>query len=234
MAPKQADNNLSWKDYCADIQATGKNFSALLGILATYTSAMKSLASQGTWDGAPLKDLTNNLATLAGAKTPAGGVLSALAAPAQQLGAAIVAKYTEGKTNEFAAKANEPVKAILDGLSKYIEAVKTDVVEPVRGERVEVVKLLETKTNVWAAPLDPLRITGFISYATSVDDDLDSVSASFDGYKMLISKLKTGHAALATKPASDPTAKDIVAVVTEILTALSQIETAVNTKSSAK
>jgi hypothetical protein len=129
---KGADGALSWKDYCGDVQATGKNFAALLTLLTTYSNAMKSLASSGTWDGTSLKTLTNNLSNLAGAKTSVGQVLSRLASPAQQLGSAIAAKYADIKIPEFARAADGSVQAVLDGLNLYVEAIEKDVVEPAR------------------------------------------------------------------------------------------------------
>lgn len=231
-AKKEADGTLSWKEYCADIRDTGRNFSALVSILTAYTNAIKSLAEQGTWDGTALKDLTKNLSTLSGATTPAGQVLSGLAPAAQQLGKGVVAKYAGNKTHEFAAIAEPHIQAILSGLRAYLDAVEKDVVEPATKERIEAVNLLETKGNVWTEPLDSGRAIEFVDYAKSVDDDVASVQSTFASYKTLITKLKAGHTVLANKAPEEPSAKDIVAAMTDILTALAEVETKLSANTS--
>jgi hypothetical protein len=230
--PGGADGTLSWKDYCGDIQATGKNLAALLSLLTTYSTAMKSLASSGAWDGTPVKNVTSSLSNLVGAKTSIGQVLAGLGSPAQQLSVAITAYYADQEIRKFARAADKPIQDLLDGLNRYVIAIETDVVEPARQERVEAIELLETKGNVWTGPLDASRAIGFINYAKSVDDDVLDITSTFASFKTLVAKLKAGHSALAKDQPEKISTSDIVAAVTDIFSALTQVGTAISAKSS--
>jgi hypothetical protein len=231
-ADKQADGKLSWKDYCNDIQGSGSNYSALLTVLTSYANALKALAATGTWDGAALNTILTKSATLAGAKTPAGTALSSAGGVAQQLGTLVEGKYVADKAHGFASSANDSFQAILDALNKFVVAVKSDVVDPSKAERVEVVKALEAKAGVWTTPLDSGRILAFTTYAQSVDDDLTAVDAQIAGYSTLIAKIKAAHQNLVSKPQDDSSAKDVIASATDILNALAQVETAIAGSSS--
>jgi methyl coenzyme M reductase beta subunit len=120
----------------------------------------------------------------------------------------------------------------LDGLNLYIDKVNKDVVGAATIDRLEVVKLLETKGNVWTESLDAGRVTDFVNYAKSVDDDIDNIASTFESYKTLIAKLKEGHSTLVKTPHDDINANDILTAATNILTALTQVQTAVAGKSS--
>jgi hypothetical protein len=223
LAPKQADGALSWSDYCADVKASGKNFQALLAILVTYANAMKTLAAQGAWDGSSLATLTGNLSTLVGASTPLGDSLSAMGGPAKQLGAVIVASYTESRTQAFAAAADSSVQAILKGLGDYIDAVDRDVVTPEKQKRLEVLKTLEgPKMNTWKQPLDPTAGLAVFRYATEFDADSARLTARFATDKTLITKLAAGHAALAKAQQSEASASTVAAAVADMVAALTQ------------
>jgi hypothetical protein len=219
-ASKQADGTLSWQEYCAEIETTGKNFLSLLTLLGAYSDAMKSLASAGSWDGATIASTITPLSSLVGGNTTAGKDLTNLASPAQKLGSFIVAGYTSGKTLEFAQTADPAVQAVLDGLGAHITAVNRDVVAPTQKERLEALELLEAKGGVWGTPLDAGRAITFGTYAKSVDDDIASIQSSFATYLTLIDKLKKAHTVLATKPASDASTNDIQSAVVSILAAL--------------
>jgi hypothetical protein len=227
----QADGTLSWKDYCADIQATAANFASLLTMLTAYASALKALAATGTWDGSALNTMLAKAGTLAGSKTAAGTTLAASGGVAQQLGSLVVAKYAADKAHDFASAANASFQAILDALSNYVAAVKRDVVDPSKKDRIEAVNALEAKAGVWSSPLDAARILPFATYAQSVDDDLSAIDTQVASYTTLIAKIKAGHTTLVSKPQDESSAKDLVASATDILNALAQVEAAVGSTS---
>jgi hypothetical protein len=231
-ADKQADGTLSWKDYCVDIQQSASNYSALLTVLTSYANALKALAATGTWDGAALNTILAKSGTLAGAKTPAGTALSGAGGFAQQLGSLVEGKYVADKAHDFASSANTSFQAILDALNNFVVAVKRDVVDPSKAERIEAVNALEAKAGVWTTPLDAARIVSFTTYAQSVDDDVTAVDAQIAGYSTLIAKIKSGHQNLVSKPQDDSSAKDVIASATDILNALAQIESAIAGSSS--
>jgi hypothetical protein len=216
-APDQVGNSMSWQDYCAEIEKTGKNYTELLALLTTYANAMKALASQGSWDGASLKDLANNLAGAVGKDKPLGQTLSGASSSAQALGSKIMLKHVQHKTHEFAADADGDVQAILAGLGRYLQKLEVDVFEPGNKERQEAVKLLEAKSNVWSSPTDTGRIAGFVMYAQSVDGDVEAIRAALQDYQVLIGKLKEGHAKLAKQKPDVKGANVVAAAATELL-----------------
>jgi hypothetical protein len=229
--PNEADGTLSWQDYCASIQHTGENYSKLVNLLSAYTKAMKSLANDESWDGSALTDLVKNLSDLSGASTQAGQVLAALAPSAKQVGSFIVASYTEKQAHEFAANADAPVQAILDGLNTYLTKTIKDVVDPAATERAEAIDMVE-KASVWTPPVDGARIISFTQYAQAADQEISDTKAKFADYGALISKLKAGQHVLATARADKPSVKDILTAATNILAALNGVRGALAPKPS--
>lgn len=219
---KEADGTLSWQAYCESIQHTGENYSKLITLLNAYTKAMKSLANDESWDGSAFTDLVKNLSDLSGSSTPAGQVLAALAPSAKQVGSFIVASYTEKKAHEFAASADAPIQAILDGLNTYLTATTHEVLDPAAKERAEAIDMIE-KGGVWTAPTDAARVLSFVQYAQVTDQDISDTKAKFADYGALISKLKAGQHVLATAPADKQSVKDILTAAANILAALNGV-----------
>ena len=140
--------------------------------------------------------------------------------------------HADHEIHEFARVADRSIQDILDGLDRYVVAIETDVVEPARKERVEAVELLETKGNVWTGPLDASRAIVFVNYAKSVDDDVLDIASTFASFKTLVAKLKAGHSALAKDQPEKSSTSDVVAAVADIISALTQVGTAISVKSS--
>lgn len=222
----EADSVLSWDEYCAEIVKTSDHFSTLVALLDAYSKAMKQLATAGGWDGQPFNDLVSGIGTLAGSKTPAGKTLDALAPAAQSLGKLVVAAYAERKAHDFAAEANTPVQAILDGLKKYLVAVEHDLVQPMAKDRREVVALLETKASVWAPTKDASRILSFVEYARATDRANLEAVAAIENAQQLIDDLKDGQTRLANAPANKAGAAEILSAATDILIKLNELKAA--------
>lgn len=220
---KQVDGKLSWQEYCDEIEGTAGGVAALVGLLMAYSSMANALANEEVWDGTASRSVTTSLAVLSGGRSAVVRALTAAAPSAERIGSFVQAGYDDIDVKQLAEASETHVQAILNGLFEYISRIRTDIVQPTKKDRLEVLQLLESKTDIWTAPLDVVRIAGFVSYARSLGD-LQRAESMLDRYAVLIRKMKEAHTVLATKPDHRRTANELTLAVAGIMSALAQVE----------
>lgn len=84
-------------------------------------------------------------------------------------------------------------------LLEYVSRIRIDIAKSTKKDHSEILQLIESRYDLWTAPLDVTRMAGFMLYAR-LPDDLQVAESRLDRYAALIRKMKEAHSVLATKP----------------------------------
>jgi hypothetical protein len=225
----------NWEAYCKGIEATGKLFNVALGALTQYSSALKALAEAGKYDGSDINSMSASAVKIAeslgndkaaAAIKPVGGLVASFAG-------LILGQYTESKLKDYVIKADPLVKPIFNQLDAYLVVLDEEFLTGAEGSERQALLAVEGKTFPAGQPVDaPKMMQFFYPLALSFEDDIRQDRAVFGGYHAVIQRMRGAHQDLfdAGKASDPPDVKKALGTISDLLTQLQALKTALATK----
>jgi hypothetical protein len=234
-AKEGATPTQSWEAYCKEIEATGKLFNVALGALTQYSSALKALAEAGQYDGSDINSMSASAAAIAGSlgDSNAAAKIKPVGALVATFAGLLLGQYTESRLKEYVIKADPLVKPIFDQLDTYLVALDKEFLEGVESSDRQALLAIETKTFPAGQPVEaPKLMQFFYPLALSFEDDIRQNRAVFGGYRAVIQRMRGAHQDLfdAGKASDPPDVKKALGTISDLLTQLQALKTALATK----
>ena len=121
----------SWKDYCGEIEQTGKAFSSAVGALGAYSAALAALAQGGAYEGTDLGKTVDGVNKIVASldKSPSGPstAVGAVGKSLDRFASVILRERVERDIEAFVLLADPEVQNLLVALRAYVAAVHVDV-----------------------------------------------------------------------------------------------------------
>ena len=152
----------SWKEYCGEIEQTGKAFSSAVGALGAYSSALSALASGSAYEGADLGktvDGVNKIVALVG-KSPSGPstAAGAVGKSLDRFAGVVLRERVERDIEGYVRLADPEVQSLIVALRAYVAAARADV-ESLLAAQAQVLVSFEKLTGLGeAATIAPCRV----------------------------------------------------------------------------
>lgn len=226
---------LTWKDYCAEIDATGPLFAAGVTAISTYASALGTLAGSGEYKANDISDLANNASSIAGSlgQKSLSGAMQPVGQILQQFAQFFVAAYTDHKIQGYVTRADPTVQVLLDKLIAYVDALQTSLVSVDDTLRQEIEARAEqglVGEPGAGAKVDAARLLELYAFATTMDRDAWKTRSAITGYRNVLGQMKVAHTKLAKAAATDQLAeaKDAISSVATLLTQLHALQGALS------
>ena len=184
----------TWETHCNQVTTADAVVDKVLGGLSAYANALK-IVSTKDFSGKDVTSLAadaNKLAGQLGAPSKATGIAGALANPLGQLSGVLLATYAKEEVNKVVKEADPSVTNILDGISKYIDALMA--------EESDAEDLMRNTIKAADARLsgDSMELLQFNELASRWVSDLQSKKNAQQTLSGALKKLRTAETALLT------------------------------------
>jgi hypothetical protein len=204
----------TWKDFCAEIEATGPLFTAGLTAMSSYGTALGALAGAGSYQTTDISDLAASAASLAGSlgSTTLSSAMKPVGSILQSLAQFFVSAYTEHEIKGYVTRADPLVQKLLDALIAYVGAAQA-FLQIDDALRVEVENRAEQSLSPEAgAKPDPAKLLELYAFARTMDREADKARATVAGYQSVLTQMKAAHGKLLQAAATDKLAEAQAAV----------------------
>jgi len=187
--------------------------------LRAYAEAIESLADAKDFDGTGLAQVSNGAASLAGALSAPGALVSAAktAGGAMSAFAAfIVDRYRLHEIKAFVREADPHVSRAVESLRAYLVALEDEGTLASRRRDI-VMRAIESRREA-SGEMSPLADFALgCDLARNADDRLTRFRTDLDDYRSLLASVREAHAGLAAAAGSyqgqAPARKSVVALV---------------------
>jgi hypothetical protein len=152
----------SWKQYCGDVEQTGRAFSSAVTALGAYSSALSALAQGSDYDGTDLGKTVEGVDKIVVAVSPsAAGPAKAIGAVGKALdrfAGVVLRERVERDIEGYVGRADPEVQSLIVALRAYVAAARVDV-ESVLAGQTQMIATFEKLTGLGeSAIITPCRV----------------------------------------------------------------------------
>jgi hypothetical protein len=236
-ATAKATDKQTFQEYCGELAASGKVFSAALGALSQYAGALRSLAESGKYDGSDLQAVVLGTGTIAGslgsdaasaAVKPAGSLLGDFAT-------FLLDGITGDKMEDYVRRADPLVQPLVESLEKYVAALGAQVGAAESFER-DTLRALEVRSGLdprgpdAGAPPDTGKLMAFYGLAVTAEVDMQATRDALGGYRRVLQRIRAAHGAMVRAGArgDDADVKKVAGSIAELVGELQALGSALS------